>query len=318
MPQSAIGGWTTEQLSNYVKRRASLILKAIDQSYNYVPSLTKYFPINTNFTSDKIEFYYFGSNPGVYHTTLEGVPENIRGKMTKKTAQMYWNKYPVFVPDSVRAQIPVDNLLATGTKNAQSYFDFIKDYDIITALKAGNHASCTSAATGYWTDSTSRDIDKDVSTAFQGIITYAGAQRFANTDFICIYPAEAVGGLNELDIVGGNVVSKMEDYLQESWSGKITFIPWGPMLDDEGNAYLDNVGTSADALGTSAIICATGDTVLINGEWRPTEIDRAETWRENGVGEHILLKSCSGACVVPMLGSTTTTPLIYELTGVTA
>lgn len=312
------GAWTEAQVSNYVRRRAKLALEAIDQSYNYTPTLSKYFPIDTNFASEKIERYYYGRNPGVYKTTLEGVPESIRKDFTKVTADMHWSKYPVTVGDSARTKIAVDNILAQGTADAQNWFDFVRDYDIITALKAGHHASCTAPATGVWTDESSRNIDKDISAAFQAIITYGGAARFANTNFICIYPAKAVGGLNELDIVGGNVVSKMEDYLQQSWSGKITFVPWGPTLDENGNAYLDIAGTSADALGTSAIVCATGPRVLINGEWRPPEVNRAETWREPGTAEHLLFKMCSGAMVVPMLGSTTTTPLIYEITNVTS
>ena len=63
---------------------------------------------------------------------------------------MHWSKYPVTVGDSARTKIAVDNILAQGTADAQNWFDFVRDYDIITALKAGNHASCTAPATGVW------------------------------------------------------------------------------------------------------------------------------------------------------------------------
>lgn len=110
----------------------------------------------------------------------------------------------------------------------------------------------------------------------------------------------------------------MEDYLQQSWSGKITFVLVGTdFLDENGNAYLDIAGTSADALGTSAIVCATGprkSLLTVNGDLpKSTErkLERTELL-------NIFFKMCSGAMVVPMLGSTTTTPLIYEITNVTS
>jgi len=317
MPASAIGAMSPDQISNFVKRRASLILEKIDQTMITKPSVGRYFPVNTSLTSERVEFYVTHGNPGVPHTTLSGTVERVRDKQLKKVQDIKWHHYGTFVPDEYKTKVRIDDSMADAARYAQNFFNYIQDFDIITELKASNNTNTTDAATDYWTDDTGRNIDKDIANALQTILEYSNVQNINDRKWICIYPGKAVGGLMELDTVNGNVVRRMEDYLKEAWKGGIEFVPFSPTKDADGNEYLDNWNTSSDALGTSAIICATGPDVLKNVEWRPPEINRAETWRTHGEGENVLYKKCTGAVIVPQYDSNMeTTPLVFELTGV--
>lgn len=311
------GSMTVKQLGKYIEGWGNAGAEVIDLNMQAGNMLEGAFPTE-QCDIERLEFFTTHGNPGVMGVALSGAVDSTNWKYNQVTADLDWDKYQYMVSDDAKTRIKVDRMAADGNAAALKFFGAVRTYEIITALKAGNHASCTHAASAYW-NAAAGNAEGDIMQAVEGMMTYAGIDM-ARTTIGVIYPAKVLRGLKELDLIH-NQTQRLEKYLKEMFAGEtggINFYPYSPYMDADGAKYLDaKQQTDADALSTSALVFVEGPNTLRAGKYTGKGIPMAETTRIHDQGWITTLRHCFGCKVVPMY-STTTTPLIYEITGVSA
>jgi len=316
-----IGEMSPSQLDKYIKGWGAKGAEVIDTNMQAGSLLESAFPA-VSAETERAEFFVTAGNPGLMGVALDGAVDSTKWEYKRLYVDLDWDKFQYRIPDSTRTKIKVDRLAGDGNSAALKFFGAVRTYEIITALKAGNNSNCTHGASAYW-NAAAGNAEGDIMQAVEGIVRYSGIDM-SKHKFGVLYPSKVLRGLKELDLIH-NVTQRLEEYLSAMFStssgGGITFYPFTPYMDSAGNQYLDaHNETSSDALSTSALVFVEGPTTLKSFKYAPGDIPMTETSRVHDSGWITTLRHCFGCKVVPMFDKTnwTTTPLIYEITGVSA
>jgi len=274
------------------------------------------FPVRT-LSVPKIELRWQAGVAGRMNVALDAPVEDSRWEMKETSKELTWDKFAFTITDSATDAIAVNTMLSDGIRNSARYFAALRDYRIITELKAKNNASCTGSATAVWTDSAAQ-VEDDIVTAIQTIVDTSGGMNPETATFGVIYPAKAMMGLDSLGLIG-NVQMTVKSYLQNTW--KMNFYPYSPAkFGSAGDEIIDvKNDTDSDALGTSALVFVEGEDTMVCGQYYGNGIKMSESTRIHDVGVKTTLRHSFGCLARPLYDDTGyTTPLIYEITGVTS
>ena len=273
------------------------------------------FPTRT-LSIPKIELRWQAGVAGRMNVALDAPVEDSRWEMKETSKELTWDKFAFTITDSATDAIAVNNMLTTGIRNSASYFAALRDYRIITELRAKNNTNCTHNADAVWTDSAAQ-VEEDIIQAIQGIVQYSGGLNPETARFGVIYPAKAMMGLDALGLIG-NVQMTVKEYLKKTWN--ISFYPYSPAKFGSDGAEVVDVknDTSSDALSTNAVVFVEGADTLECGQYYGSGIKMSETTRIHDVGYKTTLRHSFGCLAKPLYDDTTyTTPLIYEIGSVT-
>ncbi len=310
-----MGSMNIGNLGTYLKGYFQRSMEVFDMGVQQKGFLGGVFPVET-LSIPKIELRWQAGVAGRMNVALDAPVEDSRWEMKETSAELTWDKFAFTVTDSATDAIAVNNMAATGMKSAADYFAALRDYRIITELRAKNNTNCTHDADTVWTDSAA-NVEEDIVTAIQGIVDYSGGLNPETAQFGVIYPAKAMMGLDSLGLIG-NVQMTIKEYLKKTWD--ITFYPYSPAkFGSAGSTIIDvkNEGSS-DALSTNAVVFVKGMDTMKCGQYRGSGIKMVETTRIHDVGYKTTLRHSFGCLARPLYDDTTfTTPLIYEIGAVT-
>lgn len=305
------GAMTIGQLEKYLVGYAQQGLELIKTDLQTVCPIEAAVP-STQTNIPKISFFVTHGTPGQMDVVLDAPPVLSRWNYKEVSKDMLIQKYSYQVLDSARAAIAVDDMAVTGTQNAMAYFANIHAYKIIKELRAKN--TNTHGASAYWNVSTGNP-EGDIVTAIESIMSKTGINP-ATTTFGVVFPSKVMSGINQLDLLG-NVQQNVKDYLSQAWN--INWYPFTPYMDADGNTYLDiEEHTSSDSLSTTAVVFAEGlNTIKGKTYVPPNGVPMSETTRLHDSGFITTLRHSYECLAVPRYNASTT-PLIYEITGVSA
>lgn len=317
MAEVNVGTMSVKQLGKYIQGWGTAGAQVIDVNMQAGNMLENAFPAEMC-EIERLEFFVTHGNPGRMGVALSGAVDSTNWTYDQKTKDLDWDKFQYMVSDDAKTRIKIDRIAADGNAAALRYFGAVRLYEIITALKAGNNSNCTSAADAYW-NAAAGNAEKDIMAAVEGIVQYSGID-LARATFGVLYPSKVMRGLKELDLIH-NQTQRLEKYLKEMFAGEsggINFYPFTPFKDADGNSYIDVKNqTSSDALSTSALVFVEGPNTLRAGKYVGKGIPMSETTRRHDEGWITTLRHCYGCKVVPMYHASTS-PLIYEITSVSA
>ena len=312
------GEMTKDRLEKYIKGYAEKGAQVIDTNMQAGNMLEGAFPAATSET-ERASFFVTHGNPGVRSVAMSGTVDQTTWDYKEIYAYLDWDKYAYMISDDAKDWAAVDRMAADGNRNALEFFGASRTYEIITALKAGNDSSCTHGASAYW-NADSGNAEGDIMQAIEGIVENSGV-NLKTRKIGVVYPSKVLRGLKELDLIH-NTTQRLEKYLKEMFAedfGGIEFFPFTPYMDADGNKYIDTNKTSSDALGTSALVFVEGPQTLKTFKYTATGSGMTETTRIHDRGWITTMRHCYGTKVVPMYdASYLTTPLIYEITAVSA
>jgi len=311
-----MGSMNIGNLGTYLKGYFNRSMEVFDMGVQQAGFLGGVFPVR-NLEIPKIELRWQAGVAGRMNVALDAPVEDSRWEMKETSKELTWDKFSFSITDSATDAIAVNNMAATGMRNAAKYFAALRDYRIITELKAKHNSNCTAAADAYWTADTAQ-VESDIVTAIQTMVDYSGGLNPETARFGVIYPAKAMMGLDSLGLIG-NVQMTVKEYLKKTWN--MNFYPYSPWKTGTGgDEYIDvKNDTSSDALGTSALVFVEGEDTLVCGQYRGSGIKLVETTRIHDVGYKTTLRNSFGCLAKPLYDDTTfTTPLIYEISNVTS
>lgn len=279
--------------------------------------LGKVFPVRT-LSTPKIELRWQSGVAGRMNVALDAPVEDSRWEMADTSKELTWDKFAFTITDSAVDAVARNTMFRDGINNAARYFASLRDYRIITELRAKNNSNCTADADTYWT-SESAKVESDIVTGIQKMVDYSGGVLNPESATLgLIYPAKAMMGLTSLGLIG-NVQMTVKDYLKKTWN--INFYPYSPAkFGMEGTETVDvKNDTPSDALSTTAVLFVEGGDVLDCGQYFGNGIQMSETTRIHDVGWKTTLRHSFGCMAKPLYDNTTyTTPMIYEITNVTS
>ena len=300
-------------LRGYFEKNREVFFMGVQQT----GFLGKVFPVRT-LSTPKMELRWQSGVAGRKDVALDAPVEDSRWEMKDTSKELTWDKFSFTITDSAVDAVERNTMLSDGINNAARYFAALRDYRIITELKAKNNSNCTAAADEYWT-SDSAKVESDIVNAIQTMVDYSGGVLNPESATLgLIYPAKAMMGLTSLGLIG-NVQMTVKDYLKKTWN--MNFYPYSPAkFGMDGDEVIDvKNDTSSDALGTTAVLFVEGQGTLDCGQYFGNGIKMSETTRIHDVGYKTTLRHSFGCLAKPLYDNTTyTTPMIFELTGVTS
>jgi hypothetical protein len=289
MVDDRMGQMNVAQLGTYLRQYLNRAVPVMDIGIGQTGIMAGLFPVE-NLTVPKIVIRGQAGVPGRMDVALDTPVEDSKWEMTEHSKGMKWDKFAFSVTDAATDAIQVNNLAAQGMRNGIDFFAALRDYRIVTELKAKNSTNCTATADSYWYNSDA-NVEGEIVTAISEIADHAKINP-ENTQFNVLYPAKCFAGINQLGLIH-NVQTSIKSYLQQAF--KINFIGYAPWFSGVDGAEIIDVKheTDSDALGSSALI--------------------------HDVGYKTTLRNSFGCMAIPKFDETTeTTPLVYELAGVTA
>lgn len=263
--------------------------------------------------TQRLEFWTTQGNPGRMEVALDAPVEDTQYKINHYTKDLMWDKYAFMVTDAATDAIMVDDITTTQIGHAMNFFAQLEDYRKIVELKAKNDSNCTAAAAAHW-HAANADMEGDIIAGIETIVKYTGINP-STVQFGLVYPSDCLRGTEQLDLIH-NVQQTLKSYLKSIFP--INFYPYTAFMDADGNKYIDvKEQTSSDALTTSALLFVEGRDTMRCGRYTPSSIPTTETTRIHDVGYKTTLRNSFGCLAVPRYNASTT-PLIYEVTGVTS
>lgn len=304
------GSMTPGQLGTYLKGYFQRTQQITDLSIQKAGILTGVFPTQ-NLSIPKLEVRYTQGVPGRMNVALDAPVEDSRWTYRYKDKDLTYDKFSFAVTDAATDMVQVDNMAADGVRSGNTFFANVRDFRMITELKAKNNSSCTHGAAAVWSDAAA-DVEGDIVRGLEGIVQRSGVNP-ATTQFGLLYQSKVMRGIDQLALIK-NVQQTLKSYLGSVFN--LSFYPYTPYMDPDGNKYLDvKELTDSDALGTSALLFVEGPQTMMCGQYAPKGVPMFETTRVHDVGYKTTLRHSFGCLAVPRYDDTTyTTPLVYEIT----
>lgn len=305
-----MGQMNVAQLGTYLRMYLNKAVPVMPIAISQTGYMAGLFPVET-LSVPKLEYRGQAGVPGRMNVALDTPVEDSKWEVTYHSKEMKWDKFAFSVTDAATDAVQVNSLAADGMRCAVEYFAALRDYKIITELKAKNSTSCTATAAALWT-LPAADIVGEVTTGISKICEVAKINP-DKTQFNVLYPAKCMAGLNQLGLIG-NVQQTIKGYLQNVFNiNFIGYAPWHTGVTGEEIMDVKHL-TDSDALGTSALIFVGGPKTLKCGQYLGNGITLNETTRIHDVGYKTTLRNSFDCMAIPYFDETTeTTPLVYEL-----
>lgn len=310
MVTQGMGSMTPGQLGTYLKGYFNRTQQITDLNIQKTGILTGVFPVRP-LSIPVLEVRYRQGVPGRMNVALDAPVEDSSWTYRSAEKNLTWDKFSFSVTDAATDMIQVNNMAADGVRDASTYFANIRDYKMITELKAKNNTNNTHSASAVWSDAAA-DVEGDIVQAIEGIVQRTGVSP-ASVKFGVLYQSKVLRGIEQLSLIH-NVQMSLKDYMTKTFG--INFYPYTPYMDPDANKYMDiKEKTSSDALGTSALVFVEGPMTMDCGQYTPQGIPMFETTRIHDVGYKTTMRHSFGCMAVPRYDdSAYTTPLIYEIT----
>ena len=312
MAANTMGSMTVDQLGTFVKTYTKKSMEVIRQGIDNSGLLGGAFPTST-LSTPKLEVRWTHGNPGRMNVALDAPVEQTNWAYKATSKDLTFDKFSFMVTDSATDMIAAGNMAADGIRYAMKFFADVEDYQKVTELKAKNNSNCTAAAGGYWNGDTA-DMEGDIIGGIETVVKYSGIKP-DKVQWGVLYPSKVLKGVEQLDLIH-NVQQNIKTYLKSVFP--IEFYAYTPPMNAAGSQYIDVLNnTSSDALGTSALLFVKGQDTMKSGTYSVQTM--TETTRIHDVGYVTTLRHSSASLAIPLYDdSTYTTPLIYEITAVSA
>ena len=304
------GAMTFAQLDKYIRGWGKKSLELINLDIQVASPLDKAFPTQT-VDIQRLEFFTVHGNPGQLDVELESPPVMTRWNMTRVTKDIKIQKFSYEILDSTKANVYVDTLAADGTNMALKFFGAVHTYKLINEM--ASYYGNTATPSAYW-NADGGNPEGDIMTGLETIMYKTGTNPESSA-YGLVFPSKVMSGINQLDLIH-NVQQNLKDYLKDAWN--ITWYPYTPYMDADGNQYLDiETKTASNALlaDTSymdAFMFLEGTQTMKAAQYiPPANVPMSETTRVHDHGWVTTLRHGYDCKVVPKYSSTTT-PHIYR------
>lgn len=275
----------TGQVGNQsIPRQAVAVRDVIYEASKHLPVAERAgIPVET-VMQEEIEDQVTRGVPGEYDVAVDADTDQKRVDYEPIRTRLKWTRYEYTMVDSAQLRAPdPERVWQDNLQSASEFFAATMDYEALQGLKELVGTTNTVSANDTW-DGTNADIEDDVTSALGKI--QANANVTGNEDYSLVVPADVLFEARKLTLIN-NIQRTIQDYLSESFD--VDFFGYRPPVNEEGNEYLDG-------LGSSCLLFVPGQETgsILQMEEGAANIPMTEEERIQGRGRHYTTRMAVG------------------------